>query len=254
MIRIDRSKVPEPQALRSERVRRSLREAAEFFAVPAEQRRQRRFRADNAPLSLAAVRHAVARVFHGKCAYCERPVSPRAHGAIDHFRPRQNAVGADGVVSPDHYWALVYAWSNLYLSCLQCNQIKASRFPVDGPRARADAGPEEVASERRVLVDPCAEDPADHLAFDDRGTVASSTERGYVTVEVLALNRTELVEARRARLAEVEEALAATPEPKRASVVRAFVRDDAPFAGMMRQVAGRPGRRRGSTGHSERRA
>ncbi|MBZ2199027.1 AAA family ATPase [Occultella gossypii] len=130
-----------------------------------------------------------------RCAYCETPIDPDT-AVVTHHRPPGNAVDEDGSVSPDHYRWLEYTWSNLLPACADCVRAKGSRFPVRG--ARSDA-PEPWTSEDALLLDPGREDLAAHLLYQVDGTVAGTTERGRVTIEVLALNRSSLA-ARRANL------------------------------------------------------
>ena len=169
--------------------------AKTFFSRDYRSRSQETFVFD--PLwSAPDVADALVRLFNSKCAFCETPtIPPRAWstGEMPHFRPSSAAVNKDGTISPDHYWWLAYEWSNLYLICGACSSSKGSRFPVLGSRAK----PESVATEeRRLLLDPCFDDPAPELVFQPDGTVASDTDRGRTTIEVFALNRPELVGAR----------------------------------------------------------
>ncbi len=134
-------------------------------------------------------------LFQHKCAYCESLFGP-TRGDIEHFRPKVAAVGLDGSVQ-EGYWWLAYEWSNLYIVCAQCNQrYKRNRFPVDGPRAEKPS--DDLDTERALLLDPCREADFEdaHLAFDAHGLVSPITRRGEVTIEVLGLNRIELVQAR----------------------------------------------------------
>lgn len=159
----------------------------------------------------ASVRAALHEAFHDKCAYCESPELSSAPLDVDHFRPIAGAIGADGTESREHYWWLTYAWSNLLLACSDCTRAKGNRFPVNGSRAgRGD----DVTSESYLLLDPRrgtneldGDSPGRHLVFLDDGTVASVTDRGTATIEVLALNRSTLVSARRSVAAEVRAAL-----------------------------------------------
>jgi hypothetical protein len=59
----------------------------------------------------------VVAVFHNKCAYCESILLHEKSVPFDHFRPINDAVGADGDLLPDGYWWLAYEWQNLYAVC-----------------------------------------------------------------------------------------------------------------------------------------
>jgi uncharacterized protein (TIGR02646 family) len=118
-------------------------------------------------------------MFHGKCAYCESSILHIDYGDIEHFRPKGLAT----------YRRLIFDWDNLLLSCGPCNgsEFKGSKFPD-----RAEGGP---------IINPCQEDPSDHLEFfydavARVATVTYKTKRGEVTKDLLGLNRPRLREQR----------------------------------------------------------
>lgn len=138
----------------------------------------------------------------GTCAYCEsiiatpssRLISSRLPGAtVTHHRPPWGAVGLHGDVSFEHYSWLTYEWRNLYPACSDCTRSCGSRFPVEGDRANPGG---DVSNEAAMLLDPCVDEPGEHLMFQRDGSVAPITPRGRMTIEVFALNRTSLVVAR----------------------------------------------------------
>lgn len=116
------------------------------------------------------VKNALFRIQHRKCCYCEREVE-RAYSPVEHFRPKTRARRADGTVV-EGYWWLAYRFENLFLSCVNCNQPngcvgKQDHFPLD-PGSRPlvpEEDPREVGVERPLLLDPSADDPAEHLVF-----------------------------------------------------------------------------------------
>ena len=73
--------------------------------------------------------------------------------------------------------------------------MKGSRFPVRRKRDRAV--PHAPADEEALLLDPCVDDPQEHLAFGKFGEVAPRSERGDVTIQVFGLDREALVAERR---------------------------------------------------------
>lgn len=197
MIHVNRSAVSVPSIFNS-------------AALRTEQERLVRIFTSRAPLSYGQQRHlfkpkfynnseiqaALRSLFKDKCAYCESKIDFAAqHIEIEHFRPKSRAMNLNGEVSESHYWWLVYEWMNLYLPCMICNRLKANRFPVNGYRASFDihyryAG---LAEEEALLLDPCFDYPEEHLVFGANGEVASDTEKGRITIEILALNREQLV-------------------------------------------------------------
>jgi hypothetical protein len=145
--------------------------------------------------------------FHGKCAYCEQPISANQYGDIDHFRPKSGVTNEDGTpvlvttdgaikAHPGYYW-LAYSWRNLLPSCEICNRPskhrsgektigKRTQFPVRDFRA---ARPGEEEQEEPLLVHPVEDEPADHLRMDAQGILWHLTDRGEATIEILALNK-----------------------------------------------------------------
>lgn len=196
MIRVDRTLIPTPSLLESSRVEEALGKAREHFRREDPKTAQQRFKFDSAIYRAPEVLDTLSSLFHDKCAFCETPVHPAASLTIvQHFRPTQDATDADGTVSRPHYWWLAYTWENLYLVCQRCAAASARTFPVIGRRLLVEA-PLSDGHEQAVLVDPCADDPSEHLAFADDGNIVAATERGHTTIEVYRLNRRDLRAAR----------------------------------------------------------
>lgn len=122
------------------------------------------------------IKKALVDMFHGECAYCESKILHIDYGHIEHHRPKSG---------PRARTDLVFDWNNLLLACGACNgaEHKGDRFPE--------------AHEGGPILDPCRDDPADHLEFryDDRARLASvygTTTRGETTERLLGLNRAHL--------------------------------------------------------------
>lgn len=122
---------------------------------------------------------ALMKMFHQKCCYCETPLIDRP--AVDQFKPKSL------------YPELAYKWNNLYISCNYCNTNKGARFPT------GIVDDEEVP----LLIDPCRIEPAKHLTFFSDGRVAGITLHGKTTIDVLRLNRDDLVNRRERVMREV---------------------------------------------------
>ncbi|OKS86725.1 AAA family ATPase [Mucilaginibacter polytrichastri] len=137
-------------------------------------------------------------VFHFKCAYCESPVPGPSDFQIDSFRPKGGAVGLSNEFSLLHYYWLAYEWENLLPCCNDCNKHKGNSFPIEPntERARIGAVGEELYLEMSLLVDPCRDDPREHMMFHEDGTVSAITGKGDCTIEILGLNRGNLVRER----------------------------------------------------------
>lgn len=176
--------------------------------------------------------------FRAKCAYCECYLDDLQRGDVDHFRPKfevtdenDNRVdltdrngnkirdqAGQPIPHPGYYW-LAYEWTNLLPSCTFCNQPnsimvevegrvierktgKHSRFPVENQHATK---PEEVISERPLLINPVVEDPSAHWEVDiETGFLRARTSRGEMCIRVFALNdRERLPEKRKSAMIEV---------------------------------------------------
>jgi uncharacterized protein (TIGR02646 family) len=200
VIFVARSRVSEPASLSSKRAADARADASKYYKRTPDLRRQERFSFDPKLYRAEDVVQALTKLFSGKCAYCESPLTAVTAVDVDHFRPMSGALGLDGSLEEDHYWWLAYEWANLYASCPECNRSKGQRFPVGASRAKLRATGRALVEEQPLLLDPCAEDdhPGRELVFTEDGIVSSETERGRVTIEVLGLNRPALVSARQA--------------------------------------------------------
>jgi len=157
------------------------------------------------------------RMTRRKCAYCEIAIV-RQPGDVEHYRPKGRVVEViDAGMTPirimyphdwgehDHlgYFWLAYEWTNLLISCTDCNRRrkhedgefggKADLFPVDGFRAYL---PENLADERPLLIDPSYDDPEEHLTFRPDGFIEAKTKMGMWTLKLLKLNEESLVRER----------------------------------------------------------
>lgn len=229
MIHYDRSRVPEPAILRSPRIKTVKRQGEIFFSRPKQVRLQERFEFPwrRVTTNLRELWKPLNAVFYNKCVYCESPLMISSkRGSIELFRPKSAATGlipADQALSThsrnwisrvstgedrDGYWWLAYDWENIYVACDVCSRNKRNQFPVIGHRAAPGTRGATLRQELALLLDPCADDPEEYLIFDEAGTVAvrkpAETQllrfhgfnRGEITIDVLGLNRPELVRER----------------------------------------------------------
>lgn len=259
MIRIDRSRVEAPFVLRRGVKSPADREheKAKVYYADFESHRQRGGFAFTA-YRHTSVREALQQLFHGKCAYCESPIGATQRGDIEAYRPKSGVFGASGELLPLHYWWLANEWTNLYLSCPDCNRLsnqdtptglaragKGGRFPLEDETTRASVEG-DIFGEAPLLLDPCADEVSEHLAFSSDGLVSGVTHRGAATIEILGLNRLGLVLARRSRATQIQgdlrtistflEMKAEGAAEDTIKEVVAACRDDAPYAGLCRQM------------------
>ncbi len=202
MIHIDQSRTPLPSAI-AQRLRREQLALVQFqkhVTSGSKQYQQRTFRYEAARATAPVLRE----LFGNKCAYCETSLTG-LHGNPENFRPRAAIEEPDGTVLRQGYWWLAHEWDNLYLSCTNCNRLhKRNKFPIDGPRAKPGTRGKGLSAEKPLLVDPCLDEPAEFFWFDAFGTLhprdpeirPGDARRAAATIDVLGLNRPDLVEAR----------------------------------------------------------
>lgn len=153
-----------------------------------------------------AVQAALRNAQHKKCAFCESFFQHISYGDVEHFRPKAGycQTQADGLKRPGYYW-LAYEWSNLFFSCQLCNQrFKKNLFPLKHTRRRARSHRHDVTKEEPLLIDPSKLDPTEFIEFRaERAHAINGCPEGLATIEVLGLNRSELLEARGRRLQDI---------------------------------------------------
>lgn len=262
MRRVDRGSEPPPPALTT-KDRSGLTELERVRA------HQQSVEPDKGSFAFAVykaqeVKQRLEELFHGKCAYCETFYASSAPVDVEHFRPKG---AVDG--EPDHpgYWWLAMSWSNLLPSCIDCNRRrtqptpdqsaslfaladgarrpenvrsvltgKKDSFPVAGTRALPEAS--DFTAEEALLLDPCVDEPEEHIDFNVGGdrpiplalprpvpqgaapaalpaaaglaaaaahaAAAGLSVRGAVSIQVYGLNRLRLVQDRLRVLRQLE--------------------------------------------------
>lgn len=136
-----------------------------------------------------------------KCAYCESKILHVDHGDIEHILPK--------ALFPQYrltYW-------NLTFVCKRCNQFK-SDYHVTG----AD------------LINPYTDKPDQHLvACGPMFVQVPNSQRGYLTITQLRLNRTDLLERRTERIQRlmplIEKVLTEERPPVKEALKRALLQE-----------------------------
>lgn len=119
------------------------------------------------------IKAAVKNDAHDKCVYCESYPTHVHPGDIDHVLPKSKR--------PE----LVVAWDNLVFACQECDREKGDYLDSDQP-----------------LVDPLNEDPADFIWFYGPMVLnVPGSDRGLITIRQLKLDRPNLLERRKERIA-----------------------------------------------------
>ncbi len=163
--------------------------------TPAE-RAQRRAPIEEDFYYSGSVRTAVTNRCLGKCVFCERS-GELARLQVETFRPLRDASDHGVDVASDHYTWLAYEADNLILMCLDCGSRRMTEFPLDGFRAPYLASLSEVRRiERPLIIDPYRGQPNRHFVFLADGRCQGSTIEGRVTVSLLGLNESPIVDQR----------------------------------------------------------
>ena len=202
---IQSKKINEPQFLKSNNIKNLRNEISSHYVQPKELRRQTKFPVDDLSILLRRqIGKDLLTKTNGKCIYCETTITENNIN-LDHFRPHYAAANSSGKISQDHYWWLALKWNNLYPSCEDCNRYKRNYFPVYRKRAKDwySAKVKLYNIEEPIFIDPEYENPEQFFSYKEDGTITSETERGRITIELLNLNRTSLIEARRKVAVEV---------------------------------------------------
>lgn len=151
----------------------------------------------------AEVKQVLGAAQHDKCCFCESKLEHAQFGDVEHFRPKARTQQSSGTLPMTGYYWLAYAWPNLYLSCVVCNQRhKRGLFPLVNPDQRVTSHHRaaELDAEQPLFVDPGRDDPRAFIEFRrEYAAPIESNARGSMTVEALQLNRPALVERRRER-------------------------------------------------------
>lgn len=263
MIRIERGRLDGGQPIQPEEAwfakARVKRQTAEQKAADHEP--------DDAVYADPRVKAALEKLFHDKCAYCETPLAAASDWDVEHFRPKKAV--AERLDHPGYYW-LAYEWPNLYPSCQHCNQSRKDRprwgnpetgpaagkldqFPLDDEGTRAFLPTDDLKRERRLLIDPCEDQPEDHLRYTVDGQIVAVQDdrRGAASIQVFHLTRSRLRDARRQvieaaiallkliRKYQAEDNQEATAD-LREYLERYFLADHRPYAGAARAVVRDP--------------
>ena len=186
----------------------------------------------------------VLRAANGRrCAFCEAADGRPAPVNVDRFRPSQEATDLDGTPYREHYHWLVFEWDNLVPVCGFCTSSRGRRFPVEGRRAPVFATGTDLARERRLLLDPFADDPELELTYDNRYYLVGMTPRGETSIGVLNLNRPQLIADRGVAALAVGamlQEMVASSRPDRQTIVEASIREQVdgskPYTGIRRHT------------------
>ena len=135
MIRIYRPEAV-PGNLEEKGKDRTAKDCADYDADPeAYHSGKKKFCITNKIYGTPAIKRKLLDAQHKKCCYCETKFLASDYGAVEHFRPKGSvSQNRNSIVEKPGYFWLGYTWSNLLVSCSQCNtSYKGTRFPLQNP-------------------------------------------------------------------------------------------------------------------------
>lgn len=147
--------------------------------------------------------------FHDKCWFSEARESVSAIH-VDHFRPKGRIKDdQQRIVAHEGYWWFAFNWRNYRICGQLINTKKGDVFPIcEGARCKPDNEP-SFHLEVPVLIDPIT-DQARLISFelDEDGVLAISAcgnnsaeqDRADRTIEILGLNRLDVLNRNRKRV------------------------------------------------------
>jgi len=192
----------EPLGWKSEELIRYNERLKSFYELSAEERLHRKlpkFSFSNLPPN---IRRTINSKTNSKCAYCEVKLHEN-NSQISHFRPTSSSAQLNGKTSKDHYWWLATEWSNLIPVCFECNTFKRNLFPTANRRTTIQYSDKKelFKTEKPIIVDPEIENPEEHFYYEISGNYLGQIQpynsRAKHTINILGLNRKNLLEARR---------------------------------------------------------
>lgn len=183
----------------------------------------------------------LSRAFSNKCVYCERVLGKARDRELSLIRPSQLECEHSEKPGQDHYWWLNWEWSNLVLTCHQCNWNKGASFPIAGSQVKVGGRGLSLQNEKPLLLDPCLDFPDEHLLFKDDGEVvaADGSIEGRTTIDILDLNRSELVQARRIEADKLQKIVDLTHRRDHAKLFKIESSDHKQFSCLRKQILGR---------------
>lgn len=218
MIFVDRSKVKVPDILVDSTKKGKKETEKNIHFADKKQYGKMKFTTYSEP----EVKEALIELFKCKCAYCESKFLHVYSGDVEHFRPKGEIEEATQSKVPGYYW-LAADWSNLLLSCRNCNQKlkhhifgklqketmgKMNQFPLDNgfehiQSHKLYSTTISVEEENRLLINPCIENPEDYFIYDSEGVIKPKIASGKEfrmaekSISVYVLQRMPLVQARK---------------------------------------------------------
>jgi hypothetical protein len=169
---------------------------------------------EDLPTDYQRVSRELWRAQHFKCCYCESREQNKRND-VEHFRPAMRTDRRPGSAATHGYWWLAFTWENLLFACRNCNQspFKLDKFPLAVGSTALVATQSPPGLERPLLLDPSSESGVEDIEFvralRPDGAIGwtprarNGSARGHRTIQVLGLDRPDLLELYELHVAEV---------------------------------------------------
>ncbi len=208
---IDRSKLSLPEILFDKRTDQARRELENFISQTQQKGGTRRAPQSEWLDEDALMRRDMAERFEHRCAYCEAFVpfdDETRRGFVGRHRPAMLAQDENGRTELLAYAWLIYEWENLLWVCSTCARLKGNQFFVGSKRGQPFMSVKELREvEQEQMLDPCFQNPTQHLQFELNGYVSARSKIGENAISILSLNRRELLEGRQIAMRDFADAL-----------------------------------------------
>lgn len=229
--RISKSK---PVPLLKINLQEQLTALEKYFELDDEERAQRR-----PPIDREIFRHplVISKILenqHKKCAYCEQVLPKNESINVSHYRPISNAILSEhGRSIIDYYSWYAYEWQNMLIVCKECNIAMREIFPLDGnPIKPLSTWQEAELREKPLLINPYTTNPSEHIMFTYEGEAVGRSNHGTTTIEVLDLNRSNLVSARKNHLKKLQNVLADHSSDNFKSMLNTYLNEINEYSGV----------------------
>lgn len=201
MIKINRSRVPEPNILNiyNKSLTGEKNRVIHYVETEAKDLKDFKFTLYKKP----EVKEALQNLFYEKCAYCESIFTQNSYGQIEHWRPKKGVT--EKVEHKGYYW-LASDWKNLLWACPICNSKgnKGNKFPIQPESIYALKSTDKLTIEQPLLINPCEDDPQQHIKYDKEGFIYSDTLMGKTSIDIYGLDRSNLTVERTKAATEIE--------------------------------------------------
>jgi uncharacterized protein (TIGR02646 family) len=161
-----------------------------------------------------SIKDALFEIHNGKCCFCERARDKAREPDVEHFRPKAKVT--EDATHPGYWW-LAFDWDNFLWACKACNEeYKRNHFPLSDPSTRVRVEGGDLSGEESLLLNPAQDNCEQFFRYDwisapglmVKMDAVDADPRARTTIEILGLNRQDLLEERNRHLEYILRAVA----------------------------------------------